>query len=75
NEIVKRIKGDCQLLWSSNVIEYFESTKPSAFLSLLDCGTNHEFDFEALKQKVNTHHLQSMKKTVRFTKEPGDLNY
>lgn len=75
NEIVKRIKGDCQLLWSSNIIEYFESTKPSAFLTLLDCGTNREFDFEALKQKVNTHHLQSMKKMVRFTKEPGDLTY
>jgi hypothetical protein len=71
-EIVRRIKGDCQLIWSSNLIEYFESTKPSTYFNLLDCGTNHEFDFEALKEKVNEHHLQSMKNNVRFTKEPGD---
>jgi hypothetical protein len=74
-EIVNRIKGDCQLIWSSNLTEYFESLKPSTYFNVLDCGTNHTFDFEALKQNVNTHHLQSMKKLVRFTKEPGDLTY
>ena len=73
-EIVRRIKGDCQLIWSSNLFEYFESTKPSTYFNLLDCGTNHEFDFEALKQKVNEHHLQAMRNNVRFTKEPGDLS-
>ena len=72
-EIVNRIKGDCQLIWSSNLTEYFESTKPSTYFNLLDCGTNHNFNFEELKQKVNAHHLQSMKKLVRFTKEPGNL--
>src|SRR5476649_348902 len=51
-EIVNRIKGDCQLIWSSNLIEYFESTKPSVYFNVLDCGTNRDFDFEALKQKV-----------------------
>jgi len=71
NEIAKRIKGDCQLIWSSNLLEYFESTKPSTYFNLLDCGTNHEFDFEALKQKVNKHHLQAMKNNVRLTKEPS----
>ena len=69
-EIVTRATGNCQLIWSSNLLEYFESTKPSTYFNLLDCGTNHEFDFEALKQKVNRHHLQSMKKNVRFTREP-----
>ncbi|HEY5326824.1 MAG TPA: glycerol acyltransferase [Mucilaginibacter sp.] len=72
-DIATRTKGDCQLIWSSNLIEYFESTKPSAYFNLLDCGTTHKFDFEALKDKVNKHHLQAMKKNVRFTKEPGDL--
>ncbi|ASU33876.1 glycerol acyltransferase [Mucilaginibacter xinganensis] len=72
-EIVKGIKGDCQLIWGSTVIEYYESTKPSANMSLLDCGTNHDFDFEALKQNVNAHHLKSMKNLVRFTKEPQNL--
>jgi hypothetical protein len=74
-EIITRTKGNCQLIWSSNLIEYFESTKPSAYLNLLDCGTNHDFDFEALKQKVNEHHLQSMKNNVRFTQEQGNLTY
>jgi hypothetical protein len=74
-EIVQKIKGNCQLLWSSNLLEYFESLKPSTYFSLLDCGTNHNFDFEQLKEKVNQHHLQAMKKNVRFTEEPGDLNF
>jgi hypothetical protein len=75
NEIVNRIKGNCQLIWSSNLVEYFESMKPSAYMDLLDCGTNHEFNFEELKQKVNQHHLRSMRNKVRFTKEPGNLTY
>ena len=74
-EIVNRIKGDCQLIWSSNLTEYFESTKPSTYFNVLDCGTNRNFDFEALKQNVNAHHLQSMRKLVRFTREPGNLTY
>jgi hypothetical protein len=73
NEIVNRIKGDCQLIWSSNLLEYFESTKPSTYFNVLDCGDNHNFDFDTLKQNVNVHHLQSMKKLVRFTKERGNL--
>jgi hypothetical protein len=74
-EIVNRIKGTCQLIWSSNILEYFESTKPSAYCSLLDCGTNHEFDFERLKQTVNDHHLRAMRKMVRFTDEPDNVTY
>jgi hypothetical protein len=73
-EVVTRIKGNCQLLWTSNITEYFESLKPSIYFNLLDCGTNREFDFEELKQKVNKYHLQSIKNNVRFTVEPGDLS-
>ena len=68
-EIVKKIKGNCQLIWSSNLTEYFESMKPSAYINLLDCGTNQDFDFESLKEKVNAFHLQSILKNVRFTVE------
>jgi len=75
NEIMTRVKGNCQLIWSSNVLEYYESTKPSANMTLLDCGTNRDFNFDTLKQNVNAHHLQSMRKTVRFTDEPGNLTY
>ena len=69
-QIVPKVKGKCQLIWSSNLVEYFESTKPSLYYNLLDCGTNDEFDFEALKQQVNLHHLKSIEKNIRFTKEP-----
>lgn len=70
NQIVPKINGKCQLIWSSNLIEYFESTNPSLDYNLLDCGTNEDYDFELLKQKVNQHHLASIKKNFRFTTEP-----
>ncbi|HEY2583134.1 MAG TPA: 1-acyl-sn-glycerol-3-phosphate acyltransferase [Mucilaginibacter sp.] len=72
SHIVPKIEGNCQLIWCSVVMEYFESTKPSVYFNMLDCGTNHDFDFETLKEKVNKHHLQAIKNNIRFTKEPGD---
>jgi hypothetical protein len=70
-EIIPKIKGNCQLLWSSNLIEYFESIKPSVYFHMLDCDTNKEFDFDTLHEKVNTHHKAAIQKQLRFTKEPG----
>jgi len=67
--IVNQIKGDCQLIWSSNFVEYFESMKASVYFHMLDCGTNHDFDFEELTKKINVHHKVSMKKQFRFTKD------
>lgn len=69
NYIVPQIKSDCQLLWSSNIIEYFESLKPSVYFHMLDCGTNHDFDFNQLGEKVNAHHKVAIKKQFRFTDE------
>lgn len=68
-EIIPLIKGNCQIIWTSNIIEYFESLSPSVYFNMLDCGTNHNFDFDALKQQVNQHHLQSIKQNIRFTDE------
>jgi hypothetical protein len=68
-EIIPKIKGDCQIIWSSNIIEYFESVKPSVYFEMLDCGTNHDFNFEALKIKVNKHHNEVIESRFRFTKE------
>ncbi len=67
--IIPQIKGDCQLLWSSNIIEYFESIRPSVYFHMLDCGTNHDFDFDKLNKAVNTHHKSAIKKQFRFTEE------
>lgn len=69
NYIVPKIKGDCQLIWSSNLIEYFESLKPSVYLNMLDCGTNHDFDFNQITLKINTHHQAAIQKQFRFTDE------
>lgn len=67
-EIVPRITGDCQLIWTSNIIEYFESIKPSVYFNTLDCGTNHNFDFEELKRTVNRHHNKAMQQNIRSVK-------
>ena len=72
NEIVKNVKGDCQLIWSSNIVEFFESVSPSIYFNLLDCGTNHDFDLETLKTKVNQHHQKSIQEQFRFTDEISD---
>jgi len=69
-EIVPRIKGDCQLIWSSTTIEFFESVRPTIDSQMLDCGTNHDFDFESLKKKVNEFHLKAIQRNFRYTDEP-----
>jgi len=69
-EIVQRVKSNCQLLWSSNIIEFFESLKPTVYGYMLDCGTNKDFNFEGLKDKVNQHHKASIMRNVRYTVEP-----
>ena len=66
-EIVPRIEGKCQLIWCSNIVEYFEGLKPSLNCSMLDCGTNEDFDFEQLQEKVNAFHKVALDKNVRFT--------
>ena len=68
-EIMKNVKGSCQLVWSSNLIEYFESLKPSVYCHMLNCGTNHEFNLEEFKAKVNQHHRAAIKKQIRYTEE------
>jgi 1-acyl-sn-glycerol-3-phosphate acyltransferase len=67
--IISRVKGDCQLIWSSNILEFFESISPSVYFNMLDCGMNHNFDFEKMKKNVNVHHKKSLRKMVRYTKD------
>lgn len=69
-EIVPQIKGDCQLIWSTTMIEYFESLNPTITTTMLDCGTNHDFDFDGLKLKVNKFHIKTIEDNIRFTDEP-----
>ena len=74
-EIVPKIKGDCQLIWASTTIEYFEALSPTVHASMLDCGTNHDFDFKALKKTVNEYHLKSIQRSIRYTDEPITYNF
>ncbi len=69
NAIIPQIKGNCQIIWSSNLIEYFESLKPSVYFDMLDCGTNKNFDFETVSKKINSFHKEAIQKQIRFTKE------
>ena len=69
SEIMGRVKGNCQILWSSNLIEYFESLKPSVYFHVLDCGTNHNFNLELLTANINQHHKLAVQKQFRFTVE------
>jgi hypothetical protein len=70
HEIVTRINGNCQLIWNSTNMEFFESVRPTVESTMLDCGTNHDFDFEALKTTVNEFHVKSIVRNFRFTEEP-----
>lgn len=62
--IVKKIKGNCQIIYYSAFIEYFESLKPSVYFHFLNCGTNHNFDHEKVKVLINEHHKKALKEQV-----------
>lgn len=62
--IIKKIKGDCQIIYYSAFIEYFESLKPSVYFHFLDCGTNHNFDYEKVKELINEYHKKALKDQV-----------
>ena len=70
SKIIPQVNGNCQLIWSSNLTEYFESLKPTLFCHMLDCGTNQHFNFNELKSNVNQHHKNAIQKQIRFTIEP-----
>lgn len=74
-EIVTRIKGDCQLIWNSTTLEFFESVRPTIDGSMLDCGTNHNFDFTALKKKVDEFHISAIKRNIRYTQEDTTYDF
>lgn len=69
NQILPQVEGKCQVVWASVLMEYFESIKPTLYFSMLDCGTNEDFDFDTVANKVNEHHLHCIKKNIRFTNE------
>lgn len=62
--IIKNIKGDCQIIYVSVLIDYFESFKPTAYFHFLDAGTNHNFDFEKLSKEINDFQQQALKNQI-----------
>jgi 1-acyl-sn-glycerol-3-phosphate acyltransferase len=65
--LIKNIKGNCQIIFAANVVDYFESFKPSVHMSLLDCGTNDNIDFEKLPALINAHYTAAKKKQIRLS--------
>ncbi len=72
-DILSQVTSPCQLIWSGNVVEYFESFKPSVYFNMLDCGTNKDFDLKQLTEKINIHHLKAIQKQIRFTDESNNI--
>ena len=72
-DIIDRVKVKCQLIWCSNVVEYFESFRPSVYFNMLDCGTNENFNYDQLSENINKHHRAAIQKQIRFTDEPEGL--
>ncbi len=62
--IIKNIKGDCQIVYVSVLIDYFESFKPTAYFHLMDGGTNHDFNFEKLSGQINDFQQQALKNQI-----------
>lgn len=69
SEIITRVTGNCQLVWSSNFLEYFESFKPSVYFNMLNCGVTKDFEIERFTKQINQHHNLAMQNQFRFTKE------
>ena len=64
--LIKNIKGDCQLIYASVLIDYFESFKPTAYFHLLDCGTNHDFEFGKLQTQINNFQLKALQNQINI---------
>lgn len=69
-EIIPGVKGKCQLIWCTTLIDYFESLKPSIYFNVLPCGTNETFNFSDLSGQINEFHQSAIKSQFRFTREP-----
>jgi 1-acyl-sn-glycerol-3-phosphate acyltransferase len=64
NRLIKNIKGNCQIVYSCVLIDYFESLKPSAYVHLFDCGVAGEVPFEQLVKNINAFHQQALQAQV-----------
>jgi hypothetical protein len=38
--------------------------KPSVYIHFLDCGTDHDFDYEKVKAMISDHHKKALKEQV-----------
>jgi len=66
--LIPRIKAPYQMIWCSNITEYFESINQTLYMNLLDLGPEKKFDFEELKGRVNTFHQECLDALVRNKK-------
>lgn len=64
--LIKQIKGDCQIIFCVNIMDYFESFKPSITMNLLDCGTNKNFNSGNLSALINQFYSTAKKMQIRI---------
>jgi len=66
--IMDKIGKECQLIYCSVLLDYFESFKPSLTYHFLDYGSILNADFDDLKIKINEFHQEAVKKQCRHHK-------
>ncbi|RZK48168.1 MAG: glycerol acyltransferase [Pedobacter sp.] len=67
NQIIPQVQGPCQIIWTSNIVEYFEGIRPTITCNLLDCGLISDYDMDSLEKKINLHHQNALDAEIRFT--------
>ncbi len=65
--LVKNIKGNCQIIFCTVLIDYFESFKPTAYFHLLDCGTNDNFDLGRLTKQINDFQRETLENQINIS--------
>ena len=65
SSIASKVHSPCQIIWCSNITEYFESSKPTLYMNLLDCGSVQDFNFEKLNREINLFHQNKLDEQIR----------
>jgi len=63
--LMKKTQSPYQIIWNSNITEYFESINPTLYMKLYDLGPGEEIHFEDLKPKIDAFHQKSLDSLIR----------
>lgn len=63
--LMKKVKSPYQLIWTSNITEYFESINPTLYMKMYDLGPGEKIHFDDLKTKIDSFHQKSLDSLIR----------